>query len=61
VEQNPKYIEKARELLAGVEQVGEYIVEGLQTFTPKNKYDCIWIQWVTNYQQIYQGIPKNSL
>ena len=46
MEQNPKYIENAKELLAGVEQVGEYFVEGLQTFTPKNKYDCIWIQWV---------------
>ena len=45
VENNPKYIAKAKELLQG-KNVEDFYCEGLESFKPTKIYDCIWIQWV---------------
>eukprot|EP00455_Lapot_gusevi_P050212 TRINITY_DN723_c0_g1_i2.p1 TRINITY_DN723_c0_g1~~TRINITY_DN723_c0_g1_i2.p1 ORF type:complete len:316 (+),score=108.75 TRINITY_DN723_c0_g1_i2:79-948(+) len=50
VEQSPKYVEKARQDLAGNEKVGQFFCEGLQTFTPEaGAYDLMWTQWVVGH------------
>jgi len=45
VENNPKYIEKAREILKG-KNVEDFFCCGLESFKPTKTYDLIWIQWV---------------
>ena len=45
VENNPKYIEKAKELLKD-QNVEDFYCEGLESFKPSKTYDCFWIQWV---------------
>jgi len=48
IEQNPQFLQKAKELL-GEDRV-VYTQLGLQDFFPEeNKYDIIWIQWVISH------------
>lgn len=49
VDQCEKYVEKAKEELAEFKSMREYYVSGLQEFEFVHKYDCIWLQWVSNY------------
>jgi len=49
VDQNPKYVEEAKNILKDCANMKDFYVDGLQTFTPQKKYDCIWIQWVSNH------------
>lgn len=50
VELMPKYVEQAKQELAGAEYVGTFFVTSLQAFTPHpGKYDLIWIQWVIGH------------
>lgn len=48
LEQNEKYIQKAKELLQEKSYMGDFYTAGLQEFEfPKDKkYDMIWLQWV---------------
>ena len=47
LEQNGKYLEKAKELLSGKDFAGDFLDSGLQSFVFGDRmYDCIWIQWV---------------
>jgi len=59
VEQNPKFLEKAKSSYMGPleNRVDKYICEGLQTFTPEPKrYDVIWCQWVLGHLKNYDLI-----
>lgn len=47
VEQNPAYVQKAKEELG--DKICEYYCSGLQNFEFQHKYDCIWIQWVASH------------
>ena len=47
VDQNPLFIEEAKQLLGEFPSMKEYYVSGLQDFEFRHKYDCIWIQWVS--------------
>ncbi|CAD8192618.1 unnamed protein product [Paramecium octaurelia] len=47
VEQNPIYVEKAKEELG--DKISEYYCAGLQSFEFQHKYDCIWVQWVASH------------
>ncbi|CAG7717109.1 unnamed protein product [Allacma fusca] len=50
VDQDPKFIDRAKENLKDIAQVGELYCSGLQLFTPNPKtYDVIWCQWVLCY------------
>lgn len=50
VDQDPKFIEKAKNLLQENNNVGELYCSGLQEFVPeKGKYDVIWMQWVLTH------------
>ncbi|KAI9091849.1 alpha-N-methyltransferase NTM1 [Phlyctochytrium arcticum] len=53
VEQNPKFLEEAKESFLGEEykgRVGNFFAQGLQDFQPEaNKYDLIWTQWVLGH------------
>ncbi|KAG5892412.1 hypothetical protein JTB14_003348 [Gonioctena quinquepunctata] len=51
VEQNPKFIEQAKNYLgAKLSKVNEFFPVGLQNFEPESrKYDVIWIQWVLGH------------
>lgn len=46
VEQNPVYVEKAKEYCAECKNLANYWTIGLQDFQfEQGAYDCIWIQW----------------
>lgn len=50
VEQNPKFVDAAKEILKCEDKVGYFYVSGLQEFTPKKFfYDIIWCQWVLGH------------
>jgi len=49
LEQCPAYIEKAKEILAGTNHVGEFYTEGCQNFVFTKEYDVIWIQWIVGH------------
>ncbi|EGR29557.1 phosphoethanolamine n-methyltransferase, putative [Ichthyophthirius multifiliis] len=49
VDQNPKYIEHMAQEFNSNPQVQLYITSGLQSLNFTELYDCIWIQWVSNY------------
>lgn len=50
VEQNPVYVDKAKEYCAGLKSMKEYYVQGLQDFQfARHGYDVIWIQWVIGH------------
>lgn len=52
VEQNPMFLEKAKEYLGPkfLPKVGYFYPVGLQDFSPQNnKYDIIWVQWVLGH------------
>jgi protein N-terminal methyltransferase len=46
LEPAPVQIEKAR---AYVPEVRNFFLQGLQQFEPKDRYDCIWVQWCLCY------------
>ncbi len=49
VEQNPKYVTKAKELITDP-KMQNYFNVGLQNFTPAaGRYDVIWVQWVLGH------------
>lgn len=50
VEQNPAYVERAREVLADSDSVRCFFAEGLQTFRPdSDRYSVVWVQWVIGH------------
>jgi len=50
VEQNPLYVEKAKEYCAGLLSMRNYWAIGLQDFVfEREAYDVIWIQWVIGH------------
>ena len=58
VEQDPKYVAKAREYCAGLASMRDFVVEGLQSFGfPRGSYDVIWIQWVIGHLPDRDFVP----
>lgn len=59
VEQDPKYVAKAREeYCKDLPSMRDFIVEGLQSFAfPRGSYDCIWIQWVIGHLPDRDFVP----
>jgi len=53
VEQNPAFLEKAKNYLGEnilEQKIGQMYLKGLQCFEPEpNKYDVIWVQWVLGH------------
>ncbi len=47
-DQNPLFIEQAKKNLKDLSNVRNYYVSGIQDFTFQEKYDCIWVQWVSS-------------
>lgn len=50
VELNPDFLKKAESYLeSSADRVGNYFCSGLQSFHFTQKYDVIWLQWVTGH------------
>lgn len=50
VEQNPAFLEEAKENLKNNPKLGQLFPVGLQNFSPEEgKYDVIWCQWVMGH------------
>ena len=50
VEQDKKFLEKAKDNLSNCKQAGKLICCGLQNFVPESvHYDVIWCQWVLGH------------
>lgn len=50
VDQDPKFIEEAKNGLSEHPKVGQFYCSGLQEFKPEEKkYDVIWMQWVLSH------------
>lgn len=49
LEQNPIFVDKAREYLSGG-RVKNFFAKGMQEFDfGENRYDLIWVQWVAGH------------
>jgi len=49
IDQNPKYVEEAKNVLKDCPNMKDFYAEGLQTFQFKKQYDVIWVQWVSSH------------
>ena len=72
VEQNPAFVEQARDILQSQQNMGNFYCSGLQDFTPDSAaYDVIWCQWVLGHlkdddliaflQGCKQGLRENGV
>jgi len=72
VEQDAKYVNKAKEILAKETKMSEYHTVGLQDYQPEpGIYDVMWFQWVLGhlpdtdliamFKRCLKGIKKNGV
>lgn len=53
VEQDGKFVAKARQLLSDNPKIGKIYQKSLQNFVPTRLYDVIWCQWVIGHLKDY--------